>query len=257
VLLTLADDEVHIWTLQVDSLDLRADLPRDCGLLSAEEMNRAAHYLAARDRQRYIATRVLARNALSRYEPVAPQAWLFSKTPFGRPFVSAQTGLSRSISFSISHSREVIVFAVAREPVLGVDIERIESRVPTATAAQFFTPLEAAAIFECEPERRAALFYQHWTLKEAYLKALGKGLHQSLRSIEFRIARSTIFAALRPSPGDEREDCEFWSLQFSPTHMGALCVKRGPPGGWRLRGWRWLAPQAEQPWTWLQRGHLA
>jgi 4'-phosphopantetheinyl transferase len=248
----LPADEVHLWTLSDHTGASGTGFADEASLLSADEVERAARFHFERDRRRFIATRSLIRQVLSKYEAVAPAAWRFSKTRYGGPVVLPEPG-RLAPSFSVSHTRGLIVCAVAREPTLGIDVEYLTSMAPMSIASRFFTKREAKAIQDCPPDERAQLFFQYWTLKEAYLKATGKGLHQSLDSIEFRVADAQPIDVTHHSGlAEERHECDFWSLKMSSLYVAAACIKRQSHGAWRIRTWHANGAQDPRLWQWHQ-----
>ena len=85
------------------------------------------------------------------------------------------------VSFNLSHAGQYAVCAVGRG-ALGCDIERMRP-YSERVAERFFHPYETGLLAsEPDPERRQALFFRLWTLKESVLKASGKGLTQPLNS---------------------------------------------------------------------------
>lgn len=101
-----------------------------------------------------------------------------------------------SLSLSISHSWDYAVAGLGLIPanVLGIDLEKIrpESRNTLLRAA--FTAREADALKHMADED----LFLRWTAKEAYLKYIGQGFHESLKRIE--ILDNTIFDHTRPVP---------------------------------------------------------
>jgi 4'-phosphopantetheinyl transferase len=71
-----------------------------------------------------------------------------------------------------------------------------------------------------DDEARRALFYDYWTLKEAYVKYLGTGLSTPLRSICFR---------LPPGGGVHCEGLgetpRFFRRDLDPAHKLAACTE--------------------------------
>ena len=85
--------------------------------------------------------------------------------------------------FNVSHSGDWTVLALADNEV-GVDIQQIKP-VDLHLAKRFFAEEEWKQI-EAAGDRAEALFYRFWTVKEAYLKALGTGLNRPLNSFTVR-----------------------------------------------------------------------
>lgn len=84
-----------------------------------------------------------------------------------------------SIYISISHSGNYAAAAVSSTPV-GVDIETIR-KCRTGICKKCFTEKEELLVLsETTQEAQDMTFSKLWTRKESYIKAIGKGLAQSL-----------------------------------------------------------------------------
>ncbi len=81
--------------------------------------------------------------------------------------------------FSISHTDGLCVVAVSIDEV-GVDVEKIKPY--KLKIERIFTPLDCELIDGSEQKDKT--FYQIWTSKEAYVKALGTGLSTPFNSFE-------------------------------------------------------------------------
>ena len=126
----------------------------------------------------------LVRQALSRHGAGQPGSLRFRSGPQGRPELEdARTGLN----FSLSHTRALTACAVTRHAELGVDLEQCRERPYAELAAACLTD-EELAIWQSLPEHeRADRFVLIWTLKEAYVKALGLGLSMPVQSFAVRV----------------------------------------------------------------------
>lgn len=166
----LAADEVHVWRYAFE------DGAPALAALTVDELRRAERYVFAPDRARYLATRAMLREVLSRYAEPAPQDWGFDTNAAGRPSIR-EPALSSPLHFNLSHAGGDIVCAVGRCAEIGIDIEY---RVPAEyleIAERYFAAGEFAWL-KAAPDAAEAgrRFLDLWTLKEAYLKARGTGL---------------------------------------------------------------------------------
>jgi 4'-phosphopantetheinyl transferase len=93
----------------------------------------------------------------------------------GQPTVRGQGGLM----LSLSHAVGATAVAFAPFPV-GIDIERCEADADAlAIDAELFGKRDHAFLAALDGEGRRDAFYRLWTLKEARLKRLGRGLADS------------------------------------------------------------------------------
>lgn len=103
------------------------------------------------------------------------------RNAYGKPFLKDHEGLH----FNVSHSGQWIVCAVGREPV-GIDVEKMEA-VDMDIAKRFFHKTEFNALINRDASARVSHFFDLWTLKESYIKAVGKGLHLPLDSFALEL----------------------------------------------------------------------
>lgn len=89
----------------------------------------------------------------------------------------------KGVYFNLSHSGGWTVVAVSDGEV-GVDIQQVKP-VALRLAKRFFTE-EERRLTEEAGDGATELFYRFWTVKEAYLKALGTGLNRPLNSFSVR-----------------------------------------------------------------------
>lgn len=148
---------------------------------SAPETHRWAS-LGARRKPLFLGSRVLLRNLLADAGGGSPEQWLLDGR--GAPLDSA-SGLKTSISH---HAARVAVAVCGATDGLGVDLERPRDVVDSGRiAARWFSADEQALLAQAEAKQMNALFYRLWTLKEAWVKATGRGLAGNFQAIQAEI----------------------------------------------------------------------
>jgi 4'-phosphopantetheinyl transferase len=215
---------VHIW--RVD-LTLQEDQLKDCRrLLSADENERADRFYSDRDRRRFIAARRAMRAILSEYLSVLPQEVAYSYAANGKPELAPCLRES-GIKFNLSHSKELALIAVAQGLCLGVDIEFIDPELEIdEISSAFFSQREISTLRALPSARRRQAFFKCWTRKEAYIKALGKGL--SLPLDRFDVAFGTGASAVLLQAEVFAEELSRWSMydiSISERYPAALVVE--------------------------------
>lgn len=205
--------------------------------LTKEELERADRFHFQRHRAHFIVARGLLRTILSRYLKIEPRRLRFRYGPKGKPELAGDTS-RRGLRFNISHSHGLALYAVTDDRQIGVDVERIRPDVTGEKIAErFFCPREAATLRELPAEVRQQAFYTCWTRKEAYLKAIGKGI--TLRLDQFEVSVTPGEPAVLLSINGDPKEASYWSLKEldpEPGYVGALAVKGH---GLDLRCWRW------------------
>ncbi len=104
------------------------------------------------------------------------EAVAYTYGEYGKPEIMySGKGQRRQIDFNLSHSGSYAVLAVSDKPV-GIDVEYIKKN-RLAVAERFFCEKEYQDILKAEGAERDGRFLEYWTMKEAYVKRIGKGLH--------------------------------------------------------------------------------
>lgn len=233
-------DEVHVWraSLHLGAPELEALL----GILTLDERLRAGRFHFQKDREGFIAARGILRRILGLYLEMPPDRIRFIYSQYGKPALSGDMSAD-SLRFNVSHAQEVALYAVASGRAVGLDIEHIRGDwAGVEIAERFFSRDEVSALRFLPPHQQTEAFFNCWTRKEAYLKALGEGLSHPLE--QFTVSLAPGDPALLLSPDDPRgRTC--WSLAaLSPGrgYAGALAVE-GEIGA--IRRWQWTSPFRE------------
>jgi 4'-phosphopantetheinyl transferase len=87
----------------------------------------------------------------------------------------------------LTHTDGLAAFAVGRPHSLGIDAEAWRMPAPIELASHYFTPTETLLVAAQAPAEQPSTFYRLWTLKEAFLKANGRGLAAPLDSFAFSL----------------------------------------------------------------------
>ena len=145
-------------------------------LLSPEEIARADRYKVPRPRRHFIVCRATLRQLLGSCLNGPATHIEFDYGAHGKPALKQPPGSPR-IEFSVSHSADQALIAIALDRPIGVDIEQIDPAVRILKlATRFFSAREATELTNLPECDQLAGFYRGWTSKESYLKATGSGL---------------------------------------------------------------------------------
>jgi 4'-phosphopantetheinyl transferase len=213
---TLIPGVVHVWSLGVDLPQTRLDL--FATWLSSHELDRARRFHFERDRRRFIAAHGLLRGVLGGCTGRPPGTVHFDVSALGRPEVDGP------LQFSLSHSSDLAVVAVTIGCAVGVDVERLRPMPDATSLARQFSGNEQAMLSSGSQESRERNFFRLWTCKEAYAKAIGRGLDLPLN--QFTVS---FVDAVRSSVRTEGAEVNLeWSLQsFEPAaaYIAAVAVQ--------------------------------
>ncbi len=160
----------------------------------------------SRNRDRFVAARLLLKSAASAVLGALPRELELAYKPGGRPYLR---GIDQ-LDVGLSHTEGLLVVGLTRFGRIGVDTEPADRRMlELGTELKACTPYELEELERVPAERRNRELVRLWTLKEAYSKAIGQGLR--FRFTEFGFGtRDARVRMLRPdgTPGTGRE----WSF---------------------------------------------
>ena len=196
-------------------------------LLSDDERQRASRFAFDRDARRYIVARARLRQLLGVRLSVPPQSVAFVYGAHGKPGLARQFAHA-GLCFNVSHCDDVAVYAFAHGRAVGIDVEAIRVVVDAdVIAARLFARRENEAYQALDPREKPLGFFNCWTRKEAFIKAVGDGLSRPLDRFEVSLAPGEPAKLLRVenTPGDESG----WSLDSlfpAPGYVAAVASQQ-------------------------------
>lgn len=99
----------------------------------------------------------------------------------GKLYLKSNTDVN--LHFNISHSQRYLTIVIANGTEVGVDIEELDRNIdPIAIAKSYFSPAEQKYLVGLTSENFRSAFFEIWVIKEAYIKAVGKGFHMPLNA---------------------------------------------------------------------------
>ena len=213
---TLGQTTLDLWLISLEH-------PLQVDVLSEDEIDRLNRYRFAKDQRKFAVARSSLRRILARYSQLDPANLCFDYGPHGKPFLRGND----SLQFNLSHSGEYALCGVARVAV-GVDIEqlrlmdRLDGLIKRCLALS-----EQNALATMSIDQQSVGFLQYWTCKEAYLKATGQGISESLMAIEVDLANEPQLKI----PGQS------WQLQIVKPREGYTAAIVMPPTITQTRFW--------------------
>lgn len=234
----LAEDQIHIWCVSLQQSS--ACLETLSQPLSQEERARAERFHFDRDRRRFTVSQGYLRTLLGRYLKMAPEQIEFYRGPRGKPGLKISERMhpgAATLRFNLSHSNELALYAITTGREVGIDIEHIRT-VPGAApiVKRFFSSQEQAAFFSLAEEHRKEGFFNCWTRKEAFIKAIGEGLFHPLHQFTVSL-RPGEPARLLQVGSEPPEKCR-WSLRAFVPAPGYVAAVVAEGHSWHLKYWQ-------------------
>ncbi|XP_020972359.1 uncharacterized protein LOC107626383 isoform X1 [Arachis ipaensis] len=248
-----AQKEAHFWYVLPDEIKDTNLLNQYFEILSPSEKENVFRMSGERLKKRAILARALVRTTLARYQTncqIDPKALRFKKNSYGKPEVDWQYPEDWSLPqlhFNISHTSSLIACGVTVGSPIGIDVEEKQRRLKNdvlAFARRYFSPYEIEMLTQiADPELRRLELIKLWTLKEAYVKAVGKGFSNSpFNTFTVRLGHHTKTGIhLRPhgmskaheitvEPPDESKNIsgnwQFVLLELDGSHYAAICIEQ-------------------------------
>lgn len=210
---------VHVWLAPEALAEDPATAPKLQALLSDDELAQQQRFAVESPRRQHLVARALQRTVLSHFVPsVAPCDWRFEIHEKGRPFIAS--GQAPGLDFNIAHTVGMVVMAAGFEVRVGVDVEALARRRSMEIARRYFSSREIAGLEALPVDAQARRFLELWTLKEAYLKAIGTGIAGGLGTMTFDLDGGGIAFERAADP-----DAARWRFHQRPageTHLVAL-----------------------------------
>ena len=172
---------IDLYTIRVDAEQAFALNARLMEYVSEQRKLSANRFKKAIDAHRSIIGELIARIAICRSLQVANHALAFGRNAYNKPLLVHPPGYH----YNISHAGDWVVCAFGNQPV-GIDVEFMKP-IAFDIAGRFFSAQEFDRLNRLEESEKLTYFYRIWTLKESYVKAVGKGLSIPLDSFSVRL----------------------------------------------------------------------
>lgn len=205
---------VKVYAVKLDEDFIKTKFSKLLIYISEEKQERIKRFHKFEDACRSLIGDVLIRYIICKNLNLKNEKLVFRKNEYGKPFLFG----SSNIHFNVSHSGEWVVCAIHSLPV-GIDIELIQP-IDFSIAERFFLKDEYKDLMIKSDFIKLSYFYELWTLKESYIKAVGKGLSINLNSFSIKVSRSNIIITTE----NEFKGCFFKKYDIDQKYKMAVCA---------------------------------
>ena len=241
----------HVYFIPLNNQLSRIQFEQGLALswLTEDETNKVHRYKAEQAQHNALQVRLALRAVLSMHSDVLPHQWLFEYGDKGKPSLSAELFEQTGLHFNLSHSGDWLMIGVLpcaeassgasssasdrrhygafKAILFGLDIERVRASTNIKPILNhYFTDNEVADLVALPDALQRQRFFDLWTLKEAFIKATGKGLAQSLSSFSFSFTDNKVFQADCFSVSNTASVAALESAAVSSAHVKA--AERAP-----------------------------
>jgi 4'-phosphopantetheinyl transferase len=220
------DNEVHVWFAEPDEITDVDRLAYYQFILAPDERARHERFQFEKDRKHYLIAHALVRLALSSYAGVQLSDWRFSANAQGRPEIETPDS-TRSLRFNLTHTNGLCACVVTLERDCGIDAEALSYRHNLKKIAdRMFAAPELKEIGELAEGGMGEPFFRHWTLREAYCKALGVGLAGSTKDFYFKVVDENQPQVVFTHGSSKADQWQFALMRHTDSHLVAIAVHR-------------------------------
>lgn len=220
----LAPHSIALWQCSPCDITAPSLLAGYESLLTNDERKRKNRFRFHQHRHLYLVTRAMEKTLLARYTGIAINEIVCHRNSHGKPYL-CQSNENALWHYNLSHTDDLIVMAITQGTELGVDVESTHRSVAYQNIMHsFFTKSEIDDIErQVTKKEKNKRFYQYWTLKEAYIKAIGKGIATTLQGIEFNLSDLNDIRYNDKNTPDDRSQ-QHYLFDTTQGHIIALSV---------------------------------
>lgn len=214
--------DVHIWKILFTDFNDNTDIYTK--VLSNDEILRADRFYFKIDRKRYIITRAVLKILLTRIMDVAPQKIILENRENGKPYLKKPL---LKIYFNITHSANIGLIALTDIGDIGIDVELFRENFSTEKIARrFFSATEVEDFLNLPDKNKSLGFFNCWTRKEAFIKALGLGLKLPLKKFDVTLTpqEKAKIKEIR-LPDENAGDWLLQNIGMPENYSAALAIK--------------------------------
>jgi len=221
----LSRHEVHAWLLTIDNISDNERLQASYELLSADEIGQYHRFRFQPDKHRYLVAHAMLRRVLSAYLGLSPADLEFTRSLHGKPEILDSMN-DENLRFNLTHSGDLVACVITKAALCGIDAEQHVLRNATPDVAKMmFSTREYQAMLGREDDQYIERFFTSWTLREAYVKAIGVGIDFPTRKLHFDLENGDVLATF---DNDIDDDPAQWAFRLHFPVKGyslAIAVK--------------------------------
>lgn len=216
--MTIEKGEIHCYVILLDPSTFFFEKCK--AALSPSEHDRISFFKFSSVQNSFIISQGALRLILSEYLSIDAPKIQLGKHSKGKPFVVDDT----TLRFNISNSGKYVVYAISRGNEVGIDIEKIRVLPDLDNLIETNFSCNERIFINGKKEEKQKRFFKFWTVKEAYLKAIGEGMRLAPDNIEFTV-ESNDYKLEAVKGVFELDDWLFKDFSFAEDYVGTIAYK--------------------------------
>lgn len=220
----LGEAEVHLWVFRFKS---KANATEEYyeEIISEDERKRADRLRFNEGRSKFIQARGALRTILGKYLNLHPNKVVFDYNKSGKPGLQSRIN-PRNVKFNLSHSSNLAIYAVTNNREVGVDVEYLRDvKRADKIIERFFSPDEREFYRSRPPAMKKLAFFQLWTRKEAYTKAMGTGISLPPDDYAFSLVSGNSSYNDKRKPTVNNRKWSLYDIEIDENYKAALAVE--------------------------------
>ncbi len=205
---------IEVYAIKVPSTLDKGTYEQLLGCATPAKRTKIRRFICEEDRLSSLFADLLIRSIIMKKTGLKNEEIDFGKNAFGKPFLMGRD----DFHFNLSHSGVWVVAAVDSQPV-GVDVEKI-SDIDLGIADSFFSEDEHKDLMG--QNNKQDYFFKLWSLKESYIKIIGKGLSQPLDSFTIRYVTEDHIKVT--SEGEDLDHISFTEYHIHNEYKMFVCA---------------------------------
>ncbi|KAF3982046.1 MAG: 4'-phosphopantetheinyl transferase superfamily protein [Methylococcales symbiont of Hymedesmia sp. n. MRB-2018] len=192
-----------------------------CSYLNTQEREKADTFTQQLLQKKFIKTRARLKRILAVYLQIDPQTLVLEHTEYGKPYIKQDC----DIYFNLSHKENKFVIAVSNIDELGIDIELCKDRKNmSGIVKKCFSEIESNFWSSLAVGQQTYMFYWFWVRKEAFVKAVGRGIALGLNQCVVDSNKQSGFISI-PLAYGQPEDWSIIDVKLNDEDICAVVLK--------------------------------
>ena len=141
----------------------------------------------------------------------------YHRNEHGKPYLTD----TPELYVNWSHSGDYVICAISDREV-GIDLQKMDREPKENLIRKALTPEEHEDLKKAALEDQKKRFYEYWSVKESFLKALGTGFYTSLERFQIELADG--IPKIHQQISHQRYECCLLHFR-EPDYVAAVCVE--------------------------------
>ena len=214
----LSEEETKVFAISVGGIDPDLSIQDFLHHFDPNIQKKIIAFKSVQLQRISLFSHLLVRFLFKQIEVSKNEVTSYSYGQYGKPKIHN----ARNLEFNVSHSGSWIVCAISTETI-GIDIEK-HKPVQLGELDIILSQEEKQWLEATSLQSKPSLFYDIWTAKESYLKALGGGLYESV-SLENITVRPQGKDYILSIEGQSVENWKFQKYSIDSNYSMTACYR--------------------------------